>query len=167
MIDGTLSRIAVGGCLLAGMLLGQSALAVQTGDKFKDWQVRCENPPGVDKPVCFIYQSLINDKDQPVLQMAVGYWPINNKPVAIFTTPLGVSLRGGVEIRIDGTDIGAVPYERCDSNGCIAGLPLADEHLAKLKGGSKCQIKIYDAVARPVTLEISLSGFTAGFSALR
>lgn len=167
MTHGTLSRAALGGCLLAGMLFGQAALAVQTGDKFKDWQVRCENPPGLDKPICFIYQSLINDKDQPVLQMAVGYWPTNNKPVAIFTTPLGVALRGGVEVRIDGNDLALVPFERCDSNGCIAGLPLTDEQVNRLKNGTKSQVKIHDAVGRPITLEISLSGFTAGFNALQ
>ena len=142
------------------------AEAQKTGDRHKDWNVRCEKPAETVPEKCFIYQTLVNQDDKPVLQVTIGYLGENNQPVAVFTLPLGVSLRAGVDVKVDQQDLFRIPYERCAPNGCIAGIQLTDQHIARLKAGSKGQVLVHDG-RRQIPLEISLSGFTAGFNVLR
>ena len=151
---------------IALALFGQAATALQTGDRFKDWTVRCEKPAEDAPEACFIYQTLVNEKQEPVLQMVVGYLGRNAQPVVVFTAPLGVALRAGVGVKVDQADMFNLPYERCGPQGCIAGGPLSDQHILAFKNGVKSQIVLHDG-RQPVSLEISLSGFTAGFNALR
>ena len=152
-------------CLVPA-LFGQAANALQTGDRFKDWTVRCEKPAEDMPDTCFIYQTLVNEQQEPVLQMVVGYLGRDAQPVVIFTAPLGVALRPGVGVKVDQADIFKLPYDRCGPQGCIAGGPLSDQHIQAFKNGVKSQIVLHDG-RQPISLEISLSGFTAGFNALR
>lgn len=141
-------------------------LALEEGQRFKDWTVGCDKVEDSDKTRCFIYQTVVNNEnDKPVLQMAIGYLPDNNKPAAILTVPLGVALPPGMGLRIDGGELLKFEYERCVPKGCIAGLPLTNELIAQFKRGSKAQVLIHDG-RQAVPLPISLQGFTKGFNAL-
>ena len=155
--------------LVASVLLwGQPTLAVETGDKFKDWTVHCEKPDDATPEQCVIFQTLVNnDTQKPVLQLTVGYLGPDKEPVALFQVPLGVALRPGVEVKVDSKDLVRIPFERCDPGGCMAGVALSSQLISALKGGSKSQVIVHDATGRQVPLEVSLSGFTAGFDALR
>ena len=150
--------------LTAIWLSGQSVLAAQDGKKYKDWTVQCEKVDPAQPEQCFIFQTL-SKNDRPMMQMAAGY--LNSQPVAIFTLPLGVALRAGVEIKVDAEQSIRIPYDRCDPGGCIAGLPLTATHIASFKKGKKVYITVLDGTGRSVPLEISLSGFTKGFDAVR
>ncbi len=152
----------------SAMLWAQASLAVETGDKFKDWTVHCEKPDDATPEQCVIFQTLVNnDTQKPVLQLTVGYLGPEKEPVALFQVPLGVALRPGVDVKVDSKDLVRIPFERCDPGGCMAGLALSSQLISALKGGSKGQVIVHDASGRQVPLEVSLSGFTAGFDALR
>ena len=158
--------------LLLSLLLSLSPLAqaVEKGQQFKDWTVGCEKLPGLSEERCFIYQTVVNkENEQPVLQMAVGYLPIDeneDQPAALLTLPLGVALPPGVGFQIDEGKLVRVKYERCLPTGCIAGFPLNDEMINQFKRGNKMEVRVHDGV-RAVAMPISLSGFTAGFDALK
>lgn len=151
-------------------VLASPVLAVEKGERFKDWTVDCGKLPGVEQDRCFIIQTVINkENEQPVLQMAVGYLPDENganQPAALLTLPLGVALPAGIGIRVDSSKPIRIPYERCVPIGCIAGFPLDENLIGQFKRGSKAEIRIHDG-SRVVALPISLSGFTAGFNALK
>lgn len=165
-------RLALAGGLLAAMstLFAPSAYAVKKGQHFQDWTVGCEKPPSEKTDRCFIYQTVVNKKsNQPVLQMAVGYLPGKTKnddrPAALLTLPLGVALPPGVGFKIDDGKMMRLQFERCVPTGCIAGFPLDNGMLDKLKKGLKVEVRVSDG-QQVVTLPISLKGFTAGFEAL-
>lgn len=153
---------------LAGVLLGSpAALAAEEGKQFQDWKVKCEKIEESAKEQCFIFQTLIDDDaKQPVLQTVVGYLQ-DGKPAIIFTVPLGVALRAGVGVKIDDSEPMRIPYEHCTPSGCIAGLPLDDKTLGSFKRGLESKVLVYDASGRPISLALSLKGFTAGFSSLK
>lgn len=162
--------LAVGLLATLGSLFMPPAYALKKGQHFDDWTVGCEKPPSEKTERCFIYQTVVNKKNnQPVLQMAVGYLPGKDKsqdrPAALLTLPLGVALPPGVGFKIDDGKMIRLQFERCVPNGCIAGFPLDNDMLDKLKKGLKIEVRVSDG-QQVVTLPISLKGFTAGFNAL-
>jgi invasion protein IalB len=99
------------------------------------------------------------------LQVAAGYLPIRDQdvqPAALFTLPLGVFLAQGISISVDSAPAIRFPYEQCTNVGCSAILPLDSKMLSQFKKGNKADI-IVDEGARLLVIELSLSGFTAGF----
>ena len=144
-----------------------TALAQQEGQRFQDWTLGCEKPEGGGAERCYIYQTVVENKnDQPVLQMAVGYLPNNNTPAAILTVPLGVALPPGMGITVDNGEMVKFQFERCVPKGCVAGLPLDNKMINKFKRGAKALIVVHDG-RKPISLPISLKGFTKGFNSLK
>lgn len=161
-----LLSLMMAGCTTSGI---PPAQALEKGQRFDDWTVGCEKLPGMDRERCFIYQTVVNkDNDEPVLQMAIGYLPVENnktQPAALITLPLGVALPPGVGLKVDDNEPIRLQYERCVPNGCIAGFPLNDTMINQFKRGLKAEIRVHDGT-RAVAMPISLKGFTAGFNAL-
>lgn len=142
--------------------------APQDGQSFGDWMVRCEKPQNAPKQTCFIFQNHVTKKDgKLVLHIAVGYIPEKDQPVAIITMPLGISLPPGVQIKVDDNEALKVPVERCEPQGCRAGVLLRGTLLSQFKAGHIANITFDDGARRPITIPVSLKGFTAGLASLR
>ena len=151
-------------------LFSAAAVALEQGQRFQDWTVGCERLPGMTQERCFIYQTVVNQEtDDPVLQIAVGYLPMENgqeRPAVLITVPLGVALPPGIGLRVDSGEPIRIPYERCVPSGCIAGFPLEDSLINQFRRGTRAEIRLHDGV-QAIGLPVSLMGFTAGFNALR
>ncbi len=134
---------------------------------FRDWKLECQKPEGADKEVCQISQDIVlKENKRPLLHVAVGYAANDNRPVAIFNLPLGISLPPGVTIKVDKGEQERLPIEHCFPGGCRAYLGLEEKQLAAFKGGLEAQVTFHDLTRRPVAVPVSLRGFTAGFNAL-
>jgi invasion protein IalB len=172
----TFSYVRAAAIALAGVMIlasGPTAkAAVNDGQKFQDWTVRCDKPtegaPADAKPVCYLHQEVKNEKgDRPLMFMMVGFLPNKTEPVAILSFPLGIFLPTGVTLQIDEGKPARFPVERCFPNGCRAGLELSDELLTALKSGTGATFTYnYDA-EQQVHARVSLRGFTAGVTALK
>ncbi len=134
---------------------------------FRDWKLECQRPEGANKEVCQISQDIVFKKNKrPLLHVAVGYPANDNKPVAIFNLPLGISLPPGIILSVDQGEQEQLPIEHCLPAGCRAYLSLDQKRLAAFKKGLEAQVTFHDLTRRPVTVPVSLRGFTAGFKAL-
>ena len=144
------------------------ALAVEDGQRFKDWMVSCPQAPEGEMTRCFIFQNLaIKENNQPVLSVRVGYVRGPEQPAAVLTVPLGVFLPVGMEIKVDEGEPTRLAYQVCNQGGCLAAMPLTDGRLELFKAGSRATVSFQDGRRQPVSVPVSLSGFTAGFEALR
>ncbi len=144
--------------------------APKDGEKFKDWSARCEKPKGSENEQCYIFQNLVTKKDEKfiqVLHVLVGYITTDGKPGLYATAPLGVSLPHGVQLRIDDGEAVRFGYRHCNNNGCLGALALTDELVKQMKSGKQAFITIHSGAQKPVSITVSLQGFTAGFTALR
>ena len=144
--------------------------APKDGEKFKDWSARCVTPKGSEKEQCYIFQNLVQKKDEKfiqILNVLVGYITPNGKPGLYATAPLGVSLPHGVQLRIDDGEAVRFGYSRCDNGGCLGALALTDELIIQMKSGKQAFFTIHSGSQKPVSIAVSLQGFTAGFTALR
>ena len=134
---------------------------------FKDWYLRCvTSDDGAEH--CILLQDLVNqDNQEPLMQIAAGFWGPDRLRGLIITLPLGVTLPPGIRIMIDDQPVGRAPFFQCTLNGCQSRIPLEDEFLDKLKAGQKGTVTFRDAQGRDIPLAYSLRGFTAGFAAVK
>jgi len=189
------SRLAVMGAVLAASTAAMGA--PEDGAKFDDWTVRCDEVPkpssklevtvdgsdqageaaaaegdapaaGETETICQITQ-ILNEKgsNQPVMQVAVGYLPDTEHPVGAFTLPLGIWLPPGLQLQVDSGKTGRVPVDTCGQGGCRAGVELDAQFLASMKKGSALNVTFGGAGRQPVTVPVSLKGFTAALDSLK
>ncbi len=153
-------------CLIAAILLCSPAYA-QDEANYGSWTAKCEQPHDNKEGGCFIFQNLVlREGGQRVLQVAIGYVPNTTEPIALLSLPLGISLPPGVSIELPQSTPIRFPVERCEPNGCRAGLKLKPEFLVALKRADKLTVRFHDAQRQPIEVPLSLSGFTAGLEAL-
>lgn len=142
----------------------------QQGKRYKDWTVGCDKLPGMKQERCFIYQTVATkDKDQPVLQISVGFLPDEKgqeRPAAFLTLPLGIALPPGIGFKVDKGKMARIQFERCIPTGCVAGFPMTKDVLGRFKKGNKMEVRFHDGQGI-IAVPVSLSGFTAGFNSLK
>lgn len=136
---------------------------------FGDWFLPCEPAPQEGSgPRCVLLQNVINQENQqPLMQVAVGFYGRDRQRVVVIKLPLGVTLPPGIQMRIDESPAAAVPFQICRPDGCQAFIPLDEKLLAAMKAGIGGTVSFRDAGNRPVQLPVSLKGFTAGFAEVK
>lgn len=157
------SQYALTGLLLAMMNLSATA---QDNNEFGAWSLRCEQP-GTNVKACIMFQNLVlKTGGQPVLQFAIGIAPGDANPTVLVSLPLGISLPPGITISIDQGKPATFPVERCEPDGCQAGMKLREQTIEQLRGGKALQITFYDGERQPIPMPLSLNGFGSAFDAL-
>ncbi len=138
-----------------------------TNKQFQDWIYQCGGE-GLNDDQCYIMQNIfIQDSDLRLLGVAVGYLGPDDSPWLFFTLPLGVYLPAGMVFNIDGGDENKLPIRICLSDGCKSSIGLDKKLLNALKKGNKAKVAFLDGNSqKQIIVEISLAGFSRGFSAL-
>lgn len=135
---------------------------------FQDWRVRCESQDDVER--CVMFQNLVyRESGQTILSIQIGR-NANQQASAVFIVPLGVILPPGVQLEIDGGSPTTIDYQQCSRQSCVAPFPLDDALLSRMKRGLEAQVTFHAVVQgsrRPITVPVSLKGFTAAFNNVR
>jgi invasion protein IalB len=87
----------------------------------------------------------------------------------VFTVfvPLGVLLKAGLAVRIDGGEELRGPYDICDRNGCVLQTVLPAAMVAQMKKGVTAKFTMIAPPNKEMASSLSLSGFTAAYGALK
>jgi invasion protein IalB len=137
------------------------------GDAYENWLVSCKVDEQDGRQGCFIVQNLVlREGGQRVLQVAIGFVDETPEPIALISLPLGISLPPGTTIQVDKLEPTRIPIERCEPNGCRAGLKLGKEIMKDLLGGDRLSVTFYDAKRQPIEVPLSLKGIEEGLAAL-
>ena len=178
-VSKTLRSLLISGLLFT--VTGAHAQNQETGEtgppdaellNFKNWAVRCvSNETSGEKKACVMFQRLNLDSGQHLLTMQVLKQQVNsedNKIVdtAVFAVPWGVHLKRGLGINVDDGEVYRVEYERCDPNGCYAGMILVDDMLQSMMKGNEARISFVEPSGKALSVPVSLSGFTAAYRSL-
>ncbi len=135
-------------------------------DTFGDWQVRCA-PDGKE---CFMYQLALDQAKNPVAEVSILKLPDTSEAVAGVTivTPLGTLLTNGVILQVDAGEKRQYPFSWCSQVGCFARFGLTKPTLDTMRRGKAGEVTLVavNKPEAPVTLNLSLSGFTAAFDSL-
>jgi invasion protein IalB len=133
----------------------------------KDWQIRCDTPPGAKKQQCALIQS-VTAADRANVGLTVIVLKTADKKSRLMrvVAPLGVLLPSGLGLKIDGANIGRAGFVRCLPNGCIAEVMMDDKLLKELRTGKTATFIIFQTPEEGIGFPMSLAGFGEGFDQL-
>lgn len=135
--------------------------------EFGDWQMRCVKAEEGQKEPCNLYQLLRNEDGLAVAEFSMFRLPEGARAAAGATivVPLETLLTQQLTLAVDGQNARRYPFTFCNAAGCVARIGFTQAEVEQFKRGSAASIRLVPA-AEPdvdVVLNISLSGFTAGF----
>ncbi len=87
---------------------------------------------------------------------------------ATIIVPLETLLTANLTMKVDTAQPRVYPFTWCSSIGCVARVGFTQAEVDALKRGSRAQLTIVPVVApdERVILDVSLTGFTAGYDAV-
>ena len=135
-----------------------------------DWQLRCVRSEDGRDP-CQLYQLMRDDNGNSVAEITLFEFPKGQDAVAGATVavPLGTLLTRQVTISVDGGSAKRYPFSWCSVQGCYARIGFTADDLRNLERGAKAYLTIvpFASPDTQVRLTLSLTGFTAGFAAVK
>lgn len=162
-----LPALAAVASLMLVMPLGQSFAQGVVKNKFGDWQLRCETPPGAAHEQCALLQSVAAE-DKPNINLVVIILKTadgKNRLLRVIA-PLGILLPSGLGLKVDDTDIGRAGFVRCLPSGCVAEVVMEEKLIDQLKNGQNATFIIFQTPEEGVGIPLALAGFKDGFEAL-
>lgn len=167
---GARARIAATLLALAVLALGSAGPATAQGavkSVHKDWQVRCDTPPGAKHQQCALIQSVTAaDRANVGLTVIVLKTADKKRRLMRVVAPLGVLLPSGLGLKIDKTNVGRAGFVRCLPNGCIAEVVMDDKLLKELQTGKTATFIIFQTPEEGIGFPMSLAGFKQGYDSL-
>ena len=138
--------------------------------RYGDFIVRCASSKSVAP--CDMYEERANkDTNQRVIGFSIGYMPSASRYIIQVAVPLGIDIQKGATISDGALTSPALPFRRCDQNGCyVEGA--ADKSLlelfAKMGASARVSVTSYDGTGngKVYPFTFSFTGFTDGMSAM-
>lgn len=145
--------------------VGQPYVAATHGD----WEQKCIKTADGKDP-CQIYQLLKDAEGNSVAEVSMFALPAGQEAAAGATiiVPLETLLTAQLTIKVDSGAAKRYPFTWCSPIGCVARVGFTAAEVAGFKKGNKATLTIVPVVApdQKVDLDMSLSGFTAGYDAV-
>ena len=136
---------------------------------FDAWEQRCIRTEDGSDP-CQLYQLLRDGEGNAVAEFSMFNLPDGGQAVAGATVivPLETLLTENLQVAVDGGTAKVYPFTFCSTIGCVARIGFTAAEVEQFKKGAKAVITIVPVVApeEKVSVDLSLKGFTAGFTAV-
>jgi len=128
------------------------------------WAIQCGEDETSGKKFCRMQQSLRYKKTgQRLLAVIIQPQTIEPKLAILISLPHGLYLPAGTAYKIDGGEENRMVIETCDAEGCYASSGISDKMVEIMKKGEKMLIGFQASNKKPITIPITLKGFTAAF----
>ncbi|MDA7424370.1 invasion associated locus B family protein [Thalassococcus lentus] len=140
-------------------------------ETFGDWALQCLRvPEGQGEDVCQMYQLLKDANGASVAEASIFKLENGGRAVAggTFVVPLETLLTAKLSVSVDGSKARTYDYSFCAAIGCYARVGFIAEDINRFKAGAVAKVTLVPALApdQKVTVDMSLTGFTAAFDAV-
>ena len=158
------SRLVRGAAVLAAILSGAAIVGTEAGAQtrterfFDDWNVQCvEREDGVKR--CRMSQALVRANPR----REVFRWVVVANQEAelenILSAPVGVALRPGVELQVEGAEPIPVPYEVCGRQWCQARVTMVAAVVDTMAAGNPVQVTYVTQRGQRLSMEVTARGY--------
>lgn len=155
-----------GPATIADLAVGQPYVRGESGD----WLFRCLKAEEGTVDPCQLYQLLNDENGNSVAEISMFPLPGSGRAAAGATivAPLETLLTEQLTISVDGGAARRYPFTFCNTAGCVARVGFTEEEVQQFKRGNVAKVTMVPAAApeERVELNVSLTGFTAGYDNL-
>lgn len=131
------------------------------------WAVNCSSASTSTDLQCQVSQNLTEAKTgQRVLTVTVRRDNGNGGLAMLLALPHGLFLPSGASYQVDQGQKTTIAIQTSDQNGAYAATPLTPELIKTMKSGTNLNIGMESVTRKPVTIPVSLAGFTAAIDKL-
>lgn len=131
------------------------------------WAVNCSSGSATAELQCQVSQNLTEAKSgQRVLTVTVRRDNGNGGLAMLLALPHGLFLPSGASFQIDQGQKTVLAIQTSDQNGAYAATPLSADIIKTMKSGTNLNIGMESVTRKPVTIPVSLAGFTAAVAKL-
>ncbi len=131
------------------------------------WAVNCSSGSTTTELQCQLSQNLTEAKTgQRVLTVTVRRDNGNGSLAMLLALPHGLFLPSGASFQIDQGQKTTIAIQTSDQNGAYAATPLSADLIKAMKSGTNLNIGMESVTRKPVTIPVSLAGFTAAVAKL-
>ena len=131
------------------------------------WAVNCSSGSAAGELQCQASQNLTEAKTgQRVLTVTVRRDSSNGGFAMLLALPHGLFLPSGASYQVDQGQKVVIAIQTSDQNGAYAATPLSPELVKTMKSGTNLNIGMESVTRKPVTIPVSLAGFTAAIAKL-
>ncbi len=149
---------------------------ISTSKDFKDWSVNCiyeKTNDGQDSKKAILRDCqtthIFAQNNQQIMRVYTLHELENNaeklelskQPSIYFHVPLRAFLQPQIALQIDNNPAVVVPYNFCDEAGCYGGGKVDVSVTDQLRKGSNAKVLFFNNNKEAITLDLSLSGYTA------
>ncbi len=138
-------------------------------EEFGDWALRCMKAEEGTPDPCQLYQLLFDANGNSVAEISMFPLPDGGRAAAGATivVPLETLLTAQLQMSVDGANARRYPYTFCNRAGCVARIGFTADEVNQFKRGNAATLRMVPAAApdEQVVLNLSLTGFTAGYDA--
>lgn len=143
------------------------------GETFGDWQLQCfrtEDGKQLPKDPCEMYQMMQDANGNAIADITMVSLPAGGQAVAGATimAPLETLLTQNIVLKVDASEPKMYPFTFCAPLGCLSRVGLTAGELDTFKKGTNVAMTVVPMQNpdQPVTVNISLKGFTGAFDAV-
>ena len=130
-----------------------------------DWLLVCNQAEEDADEQCALTHSVVAPQNKvQLLGLALTYDKVVDTYPAQFTVPLGGALGPGFLLEVEGQELLAMPFARCDANGCYVEQVLAREVVELLAEG--VTVTFADRLGQPLAITLSSNGVASGLADL-
>jgi invasion protein IalB len=132
------------------------------------WVANCTSPGRGQPQECAMEQRAVaRENGQVIGLISIRVPSQTRKPVTMVQLPLNLFLPAGINVDIDGDMTQNQAFQTCNQQGCFVGFPISDALLKQMFTGGKLNITFQYLDKKPVTLPMSLEGFTDAFNRIK
>jgi invasion protein IalB len=143
-----------------------SAAPTQSGAKYKNWDLQCAEFTKGQKR-CQVTGNVVSpDGKQIIFVMSLAPAADGKTIVTQMAVPLGIALKEGVKIDVDGAYSTTLPVSRCTTQGCLVEGPIESALIDAMKTKLAATITVATPDGKTVPIKSSLDGFADAFAAM-
>ncbi len=133
------------------------------------WKLKCGQPLGSKREKCVLVQDLaLEDRKNMFLRVILIKRTSDggDRKILRVVAPLQILMPPGLGLKVDGVDVGHVPFIKCYHFGCVAEVVANDELLTKFATGQTASFIVFPTQESGIGFPAPLAGFAEGIKGL-
>jgi invasion protein IalB len=131
------------------------------------WKLKCAQLAGAKQEKCALVQDLALEDRKNMFMTVIFLRAFDgDKKLLRVVAPLAMLVPAGLGLKVDGVDVGHVPFIKCFHIGCVAEVIVDDQLLTKFSTGQTASFIVFPTQETGVGFPAPLAGFSEGLKGL-